>query len=191
MERKDDLRRRFRSARSLRTARDLASSAERMRQWAPELAALSGAAIAAFQPTNSEPDVGPLLLELMHRHGVTVLIPRPVGEQQLDWVTADADSFSAGLTGIPRPVGPAVAHAGQVAAMVGVILLPALAMDPQTGARLGYGAGYYDRLLADLAQPVRLIAVCDDTELVDLPIEDHDRPVDSVLTAAGLRPVGR
>ena len=46
-----------------------------MRAVAPQLAALSGSAIAGFQPTNGEPDVGPLLTDLMSSHGLTVLIP--------------------------------------------------------------------------------------------------------------------
>jgi 5-formyltetrahydrofolate cyclo-ligase len=48
--------------------------------------------------------------------------------------------------------------------------------------RLGYGGGYYDALLAE--QPTaRMIGVCFDFgHLVRLPNDDHDIPMDIVIT---------
>lgn len=183
---KRDLRAVVRDARSARSAQDREDSARRLRAAAGDLAALTGAAIAAFQPTNGEPDIGPLLIDLMTRHGVTVLVPRTAPGHSLEWVTADAAMFATELHGIPRPSGPVVAHGADIAGMVDVMLVPALAVDPGTGARLGYGAGYYDRLLAGLPAPVRIIAVCDEDGLIAFTADDHDVPVDAVLTADGL-----
>lgn len=160
-----------------------------MRAVGPQLAELAGGAIAGFQPTNGEPDVGPLLTDLLTQHGITVLIPRPTTHHRLEWVAAETASLTGMRCGIPRPHGSAVAEAQQVADLAGVILVPALAVDPTTGARLGYGAGYYDRLLADLASPVRVIGVCRAAELIAVPSAAHDVPVDSVLTEEGLTTV--
>lgn len=63
---------------------------------------------------------------------------------------------------------------------VDVVLVPSLAVD-RSGYRLGYGGGYYDAFLADVAAPrvAPNYAAC----LVDvLPREAHDVRVDLVVT---------
>jgi 5-formyltetrahydrofolate cyclo-ligase len=76
-------------------------------------------------------------------------------------------------------------HAPVVAADPGLlIVVPALAVD-LAGNRIGYGAGYYDRLLGRMAPPAVTIAVAYDFQLlVDLPVTDTDRPVSRIITDA-------
>src|SRR5262249_53143492 len=63
-----------------------------------------------------------------------------------------------------------------------VVIVPALAVDP-TGQRIGYGKGFYDRLLARICPPAFAIAVAYDFEVVpEVPATEHDRRVDMVLT---------
>ena len=59
--------------------------------------------------------------------------------------------------------------------------MPGVAFD-KTGARLGYGKGYYDRLLADTR--AMKIGVGYDFQLVDddIDTDTHDVPVDIVIT---------
>jgi 5-formyltetrahydrofolate cyclo-ligase len=65
-----------------------------------------------------------------------------------------------------------------------VIVVPALAVD-LAGNRIGYGAGFYDQLLARMAPPACAIAVAYDFQvLVDLPATDHDHRVAMVITDA-------
>jgi 5-formyltetrahydrofolate cyclo-ligase len=65
-----------------------------------------------------------------------------------------------------------------------VIVVPALAVD-LSGNRIGYGAGFYDRLLARMAPPARAIAVAFDFQvLADLPATDDDQRVAMVITDA-------
>ena len=72
---------------------------------------------------------------------------------------------------------------------IGAVLLPGLAFD-QGGWRLGYGGGFYDRLLQDW--PVLTIGVTTRALwLPQLPHEAHDLPVDFVATELGVKPVGR
>ena len=62
------------------------------------------------------------------------------------------------------------------------------------GARLGQGAGYYDRTLERLrAQgPVFVIGLAYAGQQVDrLRAEPHDQPLDAILTERGLQLFGR
>jgi 5-formyltetrahydrofolate cyclo-ligase len=63
-----------------------------------------------------------------------------------------------------------------------LLIMPAVAYDCR-GFRLGYGAGFFDRFLAQTQ--VSTLGVCFDAFLVDeLPTETHDQPVQSVITEA-------
>jgi 5-formyltetrahydrofolate cyclo-ligase len=63
-----------------------------------------------------------------------------------------------------------------------VVIVPALAVDP-TGQRIGYGKGFYDRLLAHIRPPAFAIAVAYDFEVVpEVPATEGDVRVDMVLT---------
>ncbi len=65
-----------------------------------------------------------------------------------------------------------------------VVVAPALAVD-DTGYRLGYGAGYYDRALAKVSLNAASIAVAYDFQrVIELPRTDRDMPVHWVVTDA-------
>ena len=64
------------------------------------------------------------------------------------------------------------------------VIVPALAVD-ETGQRIGYGKGFYDRLLARIAPPANSLAVAYDFQIVaEVPATEHDRRVDVVMTDA-------
>jgi 5-formyltetrahydrofolate cyclo-ligase len=63
-----------------------------------------------------------------------------------------------------------------------VIIVPALAVDP-SGQRIGYGRGFYDRLLQRMAPPAFALAVAYDFDVVaEVPVTEGDYPVDMVAT---------
>ena len=70
-----------------------------------------------------------------------------------------------------------------------VILAPLLAFD-LAGWRLGYGGGFYDRTIADLAvrgHKTNVIGLGYDGQKLDkVPIGPYDMPLDAVLTPSGL-----
>ncbi len=67
-----------------------------------------------------------------------------------------------------------------------VVIVPALALDAR-GARLGYGAGYYDRALPRLCPPAISIGVCFSFQLLgEIPPTPHDVPVDLIVIDEGL-----
>ncbi len=90
---------------------------------------------------------------------------------------------------IQEPVGERFGP--QAVADADVVIVPALAVD-SAGFRLGKGGGYYDRFLEVLPkltdQLPFLVTPVFDYEFVDadagaFPVEDHDLPVQAVVTA--------
>lgn len=65
---------------------------------------------------------------------------------------------------------------------VELMVLPGVAFDIQ-GHRLGYGAGYYDRLLEDAGCRPILVALAFEIQIVDeIPVGNHDVRMDKIIT---------
>lgn len=136
--------------------------------------------VAAYWPFGDEPPVTGTINALAAR-GVSVLLPLGVAGGDLDWALYSGPTT---LTQGPwRFAEPASAPLGPPAiATVDAVIVPALAVD-QGGARLGRGAGSYDRALARVPLGVPVIAVVyDDEVLADVPTEPHDRVVTHIVT---------
>lgn len=91
--------------------------------------------------------------------------------------TLDEAGFREGPFGVREPVG------GEAVAPEDVTLwiVPGLAFTRE-GARLGYGGGWYDRLLAQAHPRARRIACAYPFQvLAALPTEPHDRPLDEIV----------
>jgi 5-formyltetrahydrofolate cyclo-ligase len=153
----------------------------------------SGATVCAYVPVGSEPGSVESLDDLAAA-GVRVLLPvareNAGTPQPLVWGEYRSDGLLAAPFGLREPVPPWLPP--EIIAAASTVFVPALAVD-RTGARLGRGAGFYDRSLT-LADPAaRLVAVVRDDELVkELPHEDHDVPMTHALTpGSGLVPLGR
>lgn len=85
----------------------------------------------------------------------------------------------AGYAGIPEPR----ASCGQIALdAIDWVLVPGLAFDPM-GRRLGYGGGYYDRLLPFVRPGAPRVAGAFDMQVVErVPTAPHDIDVDCIVT---------
>ncbi len=64
-----------------------------------------------------------------------------------------------------------------------IILMPLLGFDRQ-GSRVGQGAGYYDRALAQQSDPLRIAIAWSVQEFESLPADPWDMPLDAILTEA-------
>jgi len=63
-----------------------------------------------------------------------------------------------------------------------LIVVPGLAFD-RTGGRLGYGKGYYDRLLAEVRPDATLVAFAFECQLfATVPMHPHDVAMHKVIT---------
>jgi len=116
--------------------------------------------------------------ELLHRE-ITVLFSRtiPKDHRLEPCQISNAGDLVPGPMKIlqPRPGLPAWGGA------IGIIIVPGLAFGLR-GERLGFGAGYYDRFLAQYPQARRIGLCLDDQIRQDIPMEAHDEPLDALLT---------
>ena len=90
-----------------------------------------------------------------------------------------ASDVVPGWQGIPepRPDTPVVP-----ASAIDWVLVPGVAFDP-AGRRLGYGGGFYDRLLPLFREGVPRIAGALELQIVDdVPAGPHDQRIDAVIT---------
>ena len=143
----------------------------------------SAQTILAYFNFRQEPDLSPLFSDTSRRWG----FPRCVGDTLSWhlWKPQDSQLLPTGAYGIPEP--DAAAPTLQEAE-VDLILIPAVACDHQ-GYRLGYGGGYYDRLLslAGWASKPTIGIVFEFACLPQLPIDSWDKPLQAVCTETGLR----
>ncbi len=124
-----------------------------------------------------------LLLENSLTQGRITLLPRCVkGSNALELAAiSNPGQLVSGAYGIPEP-DPARCPR-QTQPVPEIVVLPGVGFDRQ-GFRLGYGGGYYDRLLdsGELGTPLR-IGLCFDFQLLDtLPTDSWDKPVHAICT---------
>ena len=147
-----------------------------------ELPSLTAARTLLFTlPFRSEWDTMPLVRAALAQ-GMRVAIPRVnAARRMLDlYVIADpVRDIGAGHQGIPEPL----LHCGAVdPASIDWVLVPGVAFD-RGGRRLGYGGGYYDRLLQLLAPRTPRIAGAFDMQVVPrVPVGPHDATIDLIVT---------
>lgn len=138
--------------------------------------------VLAYCSFGSEPVTGPFL-ETVRGLGKALVLPRVDRERRalaLYRVRDPAAELAPGPRGIrePDPARCLPARVGDV----DFVLVPGVAFDRQ-GGRLGYGGGYYDRLLAGCAPGTALVAAAFESQLVEaVPMEADDRPVGRVVT---------
>ncbi len=115
------------------------------------------------------------ILRRAQQDGKRIAVPKVFGEtMQFLWL--DWDKVSLGYKGIPEPTDGEFADDTNA-----LVLMPGLAFDAD-GHRIGYGGGFYDRFLQNEPHPT--IALCYNFQLFDhLDTEEHDIPVDAVLSA--------
>ncbi|QJR14906.1 aminodeoxychorismate synthase component I [Usitatibacter palustris] len=113
--------------------------------------------------------------------GKTLVLPRVVKKPRALEIFAVGDLAADLLPGVWGIEEPDPARCRKLTlAEVDFALVPALAVDRE-GYRLGYGAGYFDRLLSTAA-PFRVVALPGEQVVDRLPREAHDIAVDAVLT---------
>ncbi|MGF3054710.1 5-formyltetrahydrofolate cyclo-ligase [Microbacterium sp. YY-03] len=136
--------------------------------------------LSCYLATTIEPGTRTFVNQAIER-GLRVLLPSTRADGLLDWVVATTDGEEAtGPYGVPEPVGELL---GPIAVdEVDLLVIPAAAVD-ESGMRLGWGRGYYDKTIGSIEKCPPVYAVIFDAELLDeVPTEPHDQPVSGVVT---------
>jgi 5-formyltetrahydrofolate cyclo-ligase len=143
----------------------------------------SFASVAAYWPIRTEIDVRPLLSALVENGRDAALPVAPARGEPLAFRRwRPGSELEAGRFGTAQPIS--------AAALVepDVLLVPLLAFD-RRHRRLGYGAGFYDRTLAQLRRRKRVLAIgvaFAAQEVEEVPVNGWDEPLDLVLTEHGV-----
>jgi 5-formyltetrahydrofolate cyclo-ligase len=107
------------------------------------------------------------------------------GQRKLGlWHLKHCSELVPGTWNIPEPPKTRWGEAGTEVppSELDLIIVPGVAFD-RNGGRLGNGAGYYDRLLAQVRKETVLYGVCFESQLFDrIEMETHDIPMDFVIT---------
>ena len=142
-----------------------------------------GAVIAGYSPIRSEIDPAPLLRKLAAQ-GAQLALPAIAARGQSLRIRAwhPGEKLLRGPLGILEP-SPAAADI-----IPDIVLVPLAAFD-RSGHRIGYGAGHYDRTLAQLRKSRAITAIglaFAAQQVKAVPALQHDVALDYVLTETQL-----
>jgi 5-formyltetrahydrofolate cyclo-ligase len=130
--------------------------------------------ILLYFPHKNEVDTTPIIEKLL-QEGKNVILPKVVGFHIHPIKISNLASLKSGYAGIKEPEGEKYPLED-----IDIIVVPAIAFDIH-GHRLGYGKGYYDRLLSKV-NAYKIGLAYDFQVLEKLPSEPHDIPVDLIVT---------
>jgi 5-formyltetrahydrofolate cyclo-ligase len=132
--------------------------------------------IMFFASFRSEVETGPMIRHAL-ASGKRVVLPRVKGRQLALFEIKDFDKdVSPGTWGIPEPVESHPVPLTEI----DLIITPGAAFD-ESGNRLGYGAGFYDRILPSF--PRMTVALAFEAQIMPrVPADPHDVPVKKIVT---------
>ena len=137
-----------------------------------------GSPVAVYLASPQEIDLSPFIRKMLES-GVKVVAPRWNGETYELAVLKGLDEahLRKGPMGILEPIEAEIVSPKAV----DVWLVPGLAFT-RNGKRLGYGGGWYDRLLADAPKDAWKIGIAHAFQIADdLPSESHDILLSKVI----------
>ena len=144
---------------------------------------IPGSVVSGFHPIRSEIDPRPLMAELAKR-GARLCLPMVTDKTTIEFreLVRGAPMVDGGFGTVGPDKNAAVLDPE-------ILLVPLSVFDGQ-GGRVGYGAGFYDRAIEKLiAKGIapRLLGMAFSLQQVDtVPMEAHDRFLESVITETGI-----
>jgi len=118
------------------------------------------------------------LIDYTINHFGSVLLPRVVDKELTIHEIFSLDDLILSKLGILEPNS-----SNQVdISTIDLILAPGVAFD-ENCYRLGYGGGFYDRLLSQKRKEVQVVALAFEIQIIDkVPTEPHDYKMDMIVT---------
>ena len=144
-----------------------------------------GMIVSGFFPIRSEIDPRPLM-DVFRQRGARLCLPVVLDRETICFreLVRGAELVDTGF-GTRGPAEDADVLDPEL------LVMPMSVFD-QTGGRIGYGAGHYDRAIArliDKGMKPRLIGMAFDCQRIErVPVEPHDQPLEAVITETGYWP---
>jgi len=143
--------------------------------------ATGAGAVLAFWSFGSEVDTTPLI-DRLRSLGTTVSLPRIENGDIVPVVWTPGSSMTETSFGSREPTDGRVLEAREL----DLIVVPGVAFD-RSCRRVGYGGGFYDRLLARTRDGAAGVAIAFGVQVVDeVPTGPLDRLVDAIVTEDGV-----
>ncbi len=136
--------------------------------------------ILIYYPIKGEVDTK-LIISKALNDKKNIILPRVHNDKlKLFFVEEPSRQLEKGSYGIMEPVArlckPAKIHDADL------VVIPGVSFDKNLN-RLGYGGGYYDKILESLSKNTKKIALCFDIQLVKkIPAMEHDVKADMLIT---------
>ena len=121
------------------------------------------------------------LIKISLAAGKRAVLPKVDREKQelVLYEIKDFSELGPGYMGIPEPTSPETPVSIND---IDLVIIPGAGFDPM-GNRIGYGGGYYDRLLSGMQKHVPVIAPAYEEQIIDsIPSEPHDIRVKVIVT---------
>ncbi len=122
------------------------------------------------------------IIDISLKNGKTVILPKVDNKEKILklYEIKDINELSPGYMQIMEP--KASEERLKSLADIDLILIPGAAFDLQ-GNRLGYGAGFYDKLLSGMKKRILIIAPAYEEQVAEkIAAEPHDVKVDRIIT---------
>ncbi len=140
--------------------------------------------LLAYFPFRSEIDTR-ILIEKALSRGKRIALPK-VNKEKLDlyYIKSLLIDLEPGCYDIMEPVPSECERA--LPLEIDLVIVPGVGFD--TGMnRLGYGGGFYDKLLREISPQAPRIALAFDLQVVDhIPVSEHDLKIDILITESSI-----
>lgn len=148
----------------------------------------SAQSVLIYISIRSEVDTRPLIDQLLNDQSKRVYVPYCDGDQLGVFPLENWDQLETHSFGLLEPKSALLDSVDQDKPLsIDLTVVPGVAFDDSLN-RLGYGKGYYDRLLSQtLPQTYRLAIAFEDQILKSIPTDKYDIPMHEVMTECGRR----
>jgi 5-formyltetrahydrofolate cyclo-ligase len=133
--------------------------------------------IALYMPIKGEVDMLPLWQPGKKR----IFFPRVTGGDLIFSPASSSGDLVRGVYGIPEPISDVTVDIHEI----DVVFVPGVVFD-WNGNRLGYGKGYYDKLIRSNPGIVTIGVCFDEFCIEELPVDPWDARVELVITQTRL-----
>jgi len=136
--------------------------------------------IFIFYPFRSEIDTT-IIIKKALKESKNIILPRVEGTLlNLYFINDVHTQLQEGSYKIMEPIPSSCSRAH--VSDINLAIVPGVAFDKNLN-RLGYGGGFYDKILRNLPQNIKKIALSFDIQIVpNIPVLDHDIKIDIIIT---------